>query len=72
MMQGVIENTSIFGPGSVNEIDGSRLELGDSWVLVRPSGTEPVIWIIAESQSEADTSRLLDKASSVVESLMRG
>ena len=72
MMQEVIENASLFGQGSVIEIDGFRLELSDSCVLVRTSDTEPVILIITESQSEIEAGRLLDKASSVVESLMRG
>jgi len=35
------------------DIDGLRLELEDAWVLVRPSGTEPVIRITAEA-SEAE------------------
>ena len=30
-------------------IDGYRLDYGDAWVLVRPSGTEPVVRIYAEA-----------------------
>jgi len=37
----------------VNAIDGVRLEFPDSWMLIRPSGTEPAIRIIAESASRA-------------------
>ena len=33
-------------------IDGYRLDYGDSWVLVRPSGTEPVVRIYAEAADE--------------------
>ena len=32
-----------------NTIDGYRLDYGDAWVLVRPSGTEPVVRIYAEA-----------------------
>ena len=34
-----------------NTIDGYRLDYGDAWVLVRPSGTEPVVRIYAEARS---------------------
>jgi phosphomannomutase/phosphoglucomutase len=33
-----------------NTIDGYRLDYGDAWVLVRPSGTEPVVRIYAEAR----------------------
>ena len=41
--------------------DGLRLELTDgSWVLLRLSGTEPVVRILAESSSEVVVTRILD------------
>jgi Phosphomannomutase len=33
----------------ISTLDGYRLDYGDSWVLVRPSGTEPKIRIVAEA-----------------------
>jgi phosphomannomutase/phosphoglucomutase len=38
--------------------DGYRLDYGDAWVLVRPSGTEPKIRIYAEARDEARASTL--------------
>ena len=38
--------------------DGYRLDYGDAWVLVRPSGTEPKIRVYAEARDEARATRL--------------
>jgi phosphoglucomutase len=44
-----------------NRIDGLKLLFGDgSWVLMRPSGTEPVVRFYAESTSQADLDKLLE------------
>jgi phosphomannomutase/phosphoglucomutase len=32
--------------------DGIRIDRGDSWALVRPSGTEPLVRVMVESESE--------------------
>ncbi|WP_336035967.1 phosphoglucosamine mutase [Halobacterium yunchengense] len=42
-------------------IDGYRLDYGDAWVLVRPSGTEPVVRIYAEA-AERDRAQTLAEA----------
>ncbi|MGF1671825.1 MAG: phosphoglucomutase/phosphomannomutase family protein, partial [Balneolaceae bacterium] len=39
----------------------------DSWLLVRPSGTEPVLRIYAESTSELKSKKLVDAAASLVD-----
>ncbi|MEK6597048.1 MAG: phosphoglucosamine mutase [Gemmatimonadota bacterium] len=43
----------------VDRRDGLRLAWADCWVHVRPSGTEPVIRIIAEAPTEAEAQGLI-------------
>ncbi|MBI5166999.1 MAG: phosphoglucomutase/phosphomannomutase family protein, partial [candidate division NC10 bacterium] len=45
----------------VQDLDGTKLLFQDgSWLLLRPSGTEPVLRIYAEAPSDEGVSRLLD------------
>ncbi|MFB6118258.1 phosphoglucosamine mutase [Halosegnis sp.] len=41
-------------------IDGYRLDYGDAWVLVRPSGTEPVVRVYAEARERGRARDLVD------------
>jgi len=41
--------------------DGLRLALADRWVHVRPSGTEPVVRIIAEAPTRQDAEALVER-----------
>jgi phosphoglucomutase len=44
-----------------NRVDGLKLMFDDgSWVLMRPSGTEPVVRFYAESTTNADLDKLLE------------
>ncbi|SMO36285.1 phosphoglucosamine mutase [Halorubrum cibi] len=51
-----------------NTTDGYRLDYGDAWVLVRPSGTEPKIRIYAESGDADRAERLAEEMRQAVES----
>ena len=42
---------------NVNVTDGVRIDWDDSWLLVRPSGTEPVIRVTGEGMHAADVAR---------------
>ena len=53
-----------------NIIDGLRLEYSDSWMLIRPSGTEPVIRIIAESTSQWQTAKLISEGKKLVAQIL--
>lgn len=46
----------------INRIDGVKfLFANDAWMLMRPSGTEPLVRIYAESESRDDLENLLDE-----------
>jgi len=54
-------------PGaSEDRQDGLRLALADRWVHVRPSGTEPVVRIIAEAPSRAEAEALIERGRSAL------
>jgi phosphomannomutase len=55
----------------VNDTDGFKILLEDgSWLLVRPSGTEPKMRVYAEAHSEARVEALLDAGRELVEPLV--
>ena len=54
----------------VSEVDGYKVTLADgSWMLVRPSGTEPVMRIYAEAGTQARVDDVLDAGRSLLRSL---
>ncbi len=55
-----------FPEAEIDERDGLRLGWKDRWIHVRPSGTEPVIRMIAEAPTEAEAEDLLDAASGLL------
>ncbi len=57
---------SRFSGAAVDERDGLRMAWPDRWVHLRPSGTEPVIRMIAEAPSRAEADVLLDACRSLL------
>ena len=54
----------------VDRRDGVKLLLeGDAWVMMRPSGTEPLVRVYAEAATTDEVNALLDAAEAVVTSL---
>lgn len=51
-----------FPDHDVETQDGLRLSRGEAWVHVRPSGTEPIVRVIAESPSDDETRGLIERA----------
>ncbi len=55
-----------FPDAAADHQDGLRLAWADRWLHVRPSGTEPIIRMIAESRTSKDAQALVDEARSVL------
>jgi phosphomannomutase len=50
-----------FADATADTQDGLRLSWPDRWLHVRPSGTEPIIRLIAEAPTSADADRLIEE-----------
>jgi phosphoglucosamine mutase len=53
-------------PQSVVETDGLKLHFGDGWLLVRPSGTEPLIRITVEAKDDSRARHLCDETQRLI------
>jgi phosphomannomutase len=58
-----------FADASADTQDGLRLAWPDRWVHVRPSGTEPIVRVIAEARSEKAARELVARARVPLEAL---
>jgi len=58
-----------FADASVDTQDGLRLSWADRWLHVRPSGTEPIVRVIAEAPTEQDARALVQRAREPLEKL---
>jgi len=54
------ESRALDADANRTTIDGYRMDYGDAWVLVRPSGTEPVVRIYAESTDHEHAEELAE------------
>ncbi|MEM3788503.1 MAG: phosphoglucosamine mutase [Candidatus Bathyarchaeia archaeon] len=56
----------------ISAVDGVRLSLRDGWVLVRASGTEPLIRLTVEGESLKTAEAIMDRALAAVEKAVEG
>ncbi|MFD1513274.1 phosphoglucosamine mutase [Halomarina rubra] len=61
------EEAALEADAELTTIDGFRLDYGDAWVLVRPSGTEPVVRIYAEARDLARAEELAESMNSALQ-----
>jgi phosphoglucosamine mutase len=50
----------------VSNVDGIRISLEDGWILVRASGTEPLVRLTVEGQSLKTAQNIMKKGVAVV------
>ncbi|MHA2016174.1 MAG: phosphoglucosamine mutase, partial [Candidatus Thorarchaeota archaeon] len=62
--------SELSGVTDVTTVDGVGLMLKRGWVLVRPSGTEPVIRITCEAPTDKDVEEILSQAQGIVEATL--
>jgi len=55
----------------LNTLDGVRIDWPDRWVQVRPSGTEPIVRIIAEAGTAEEAERLCWEVIDLIRPLIR-
>jgi len=60
---------SAFPGASADSQDGLRLSWADRWVHVRPSGTEPIVRVIAEAPTDAEASELIRRSRAPLDAL---
>lgn len=72
-MDSIIDIGEEFGDVTdVSTVDGVRLQLEDGWVLIRPSGTEPIIRITVEAHDDGRAKELLETSKNFIRSVLGG
>ncbi|HOX34899.1 MAG TPA: phosphoglucosamine mutase [Methanoregulaceae archaeon] len=56
-----------FPDDTIDRLDGLKILRGTAWVLVRASGTEPLIRIIADADTGEEASALYNEVSAIIE-----
>ncbi|MFQ5826127.1 MAG: phosphoglucosamine mutase, partial [Dehalococcoidia bacterium] len=71
-MTGLGKRLREMGPLSISNLDGWRLAFQDGWLLIRPSGTEPMIRISAEARTEDRAQELYHAGIKAVTEFLKG
>jgi phosphomannomutase len=59
-----------FPDAELDQQDGLRLSWPDRWVHIRPSGTEPIVRVIAEAPTEDDALELISRCRAPLDALV--
>ena len=59
-----------FSSQKVDRTDGVKVYMDEGWVLIRPSGTEPIFRVYAEAKDDDKAMALADKGKSVLEKIV--
>jgi len=71
VMERVRDHLDAFSDYRLNSKDGLRLDFENSWILIRASGTESLIRVIAESEDWDELKKLIDKGIKAVNEAKR-
>ncbi len=52
-------------------MDGIKIFFDEGWVLIRPSGTEPMYRIFAETKEKEAAERLVNEHKKIVEDIIK-
>ena len=59
------------GHGRIDRTDGLKIYTEDGWILIRPSGTEPIYRIFSEAKSAGRAKELNDMGKDAVEKILK-
>ncbi len=60
------------GKSTIDSSDGIKIFLKDGWVLIRPSGTEPIIRIYGQSRTASRAAEIAEEYRSLIEGIQDG
>ena len=72
IMTRVRQQADKLGAVSFNDLDGLRFEFAEGWLLIRASGTEPAIRVLAEAESEQHARSLMNMGLSILKDAVKG
>ena len=70
-MDGLRERMGEMRPQAISDLDGLKLTFPDGWLLIRPSGTEPLIRVSAEARTGARARELYRDAVRAVKGILK-
>jgi phosphomannomutase len=59
-----------FAGARVDLTDGARFDFADGWLHIRPSNTEPVMRVIAETKTAEATRKYIDTVTGIVKEVL--